>query len=86
VAFGATVATWFLVQALLGVAAPLGPRLEAITGFIAIAVLLVVMNWFVHNVYWSQWIGRHHRQRRTTSCRTSGCSCSLACCWRSCWS
>ena len=22
------------------------------------------MNWFVHNVYWSQWIGRHHRQRR----------------------
>ena len=64
VAFAATIATWFVVQALLGVAAPLGPRLEAITGFIAIAVLLVVMNWFVHNVYWSQWIGRHHRQRR----------------------
>ena len=64
VAFAATVATWFVVQALLGVAAPLGPRLEAITGFIAIAVLLVVMNWFVHKVYWSQWIGRHHRQRR----------------------
>ena len=56
--------TWFVVQALLEAAAPLGPRLEAITGFIAIAVLLVVMNWFVHKVYWSQWIGRHHRQRR----------------------
>ena len=64
VAFAATVATWFVVQALLKAAAPLGARLEAITGFIAIAVLLVVMNWFVHNVYWSQWIGRHHRQRR----------------------
>ena len=64
-AFGATVATWFAVQALLAAAAPLGPRLEAITGFIAIAVLLVVMNWFVHKVYWSQWIGRHHRRRRT---------------------
>ncbi len=64
IAFGATVATWFVVQALLSAAAPLGPRLEAITGFIAIAVLLVVMNWFVHKVYWSQWIGRHHRQRR----------------------
>src|SRR4051812_9598886 len=49
IAFGATVATWFVVQALLSAAAPLGPRLEAITGFIAIAVLLVVMNWFVHN-------------------------------------
>ena len=64
IAFAATVVTWFLVQALLDAAAPLGPRLEAITGFIAIAVLLVVMNWFVHKVYWSQWIGRHHRQRR----------------------
>jgi high-affinity iron transporter len=63
-AFAATIATWFVVQALLAAAAPLGPRLEAITGFIAIAVLLVVMNWFVHKVYWSQWIGRHHRQRR----------------------
>src|SRR6188472_148136 len=31
VAFAATIATWFAVQALLGVAAPLGPRLEAIT-------------------------------------------------------
>ena len=63
-AFAATVATWFAVQALLDAAAPLGPRLEAITGFVAIAVLLVVMNWFVHKVYWSQWIGRHHRRRR----------------------
>jgi high-affinity iron transporter len=64
VAFGAAVVTWFLVQALLDAAAPLGPRLEGITGFIAIVVLLIVMNWFVHKVYWSQWIGRHHRQRR----------------------
>jgi high-affinity iron transporter len=60
----AVVATWFLVSALLDVASPLGPRLEAITGFIAIVVLLLVLNWFVHKVYWSQWIGRHHRQRR----------------------
>src|SRR3954449_11053393 len=63
-AFGAAVVTWFLVQARSDAPAPLGPRLEAITGFIAIAVLLVVLNWFVHKVYWSQWIGRHHRQRR----------------------
>jgi high-affinity iron transporter len=64
VAFGATVVTWFLVQLLLDAASPLGPKLEAITGFIAIAVLLLVLNWFVHRVYWSEWIGRHHRQRR----------------------
>jgi high-affinity iron transporter len=64
VAFLAAVATWFIVQAVLDVASPLGPRLEAITGFVAIAVLLVILNWFVHKVYWSDWIGRHHRQRK----------------------
>jgi high-affinity iron transporter len=64
-AFGATVATWFLVQAALDAASSLGARLEAITGFIAIVVLLLVLNWFVHKVYWSQWIARHHRRRRT---------------------
>src|SRR5215212_8639375 len=63
-AFAASVVTWFVAQAILDVASPLGPRLEAITGFIAVVVLLVVLNWFVHKVYWSQWIGRHHRQRR----------------------
>ena len=62
--FAAAVVTWFAVGALLDVASPLGPKLEAITGFIAIVVLLLVLNWFVHKVYWSDWIGRHHRQRR----------------------
>jgi high-affinity iron transporter len=62
--FGAVVLTWFAVSALLNVASPLGPRLEAITGFIAIVVLLIVLNWFVHKVYWTGWIAKHHRQRR----------------------
>src|SRR4051794_31845779 len=64
VAFGAAVVTWFVAQALLGVASPLGPKLEAITGFLAIVVLLIVLNWFVHKVYWSEWIGKHHRRRK----------------------
>lgn len=64
VAFLASVATWFVAQLVLDVASPLGPRLEAITGFVAIAALLVVLNWFVHKVYWSELIGRHHRQAR----------------------
>jgi high-affinity iron transporter len=63
-AFAAAVATWFVAQAVLKVASPLGAKLEAITGFIAVVVLLLVLNWFVHKVYWSEWIGRHHRQRR----------------------
>src|SRR4051795_11025031 len=32
-AFAASVLTWFVVQAVLDVASPLGPKLEAITGF-----------------------------------------------------
>jgi high-affinity iron transporter len=63
-AFGAAVLTWFVAQAILDAASSLGPKLEAITGFLAIVVLLIVLNWFVHKVYWSEWIGKHHRQRR----------------------
>ena len=70
VAFAASVLTWFAAQALLDVASPLGPRLEAITGFIAVVVLLIVLNWFVHRVYWSEWIGRHHRRRKVLIART----------------
>src|SRR3954468_5091980 len=69
-AFGASVLTWFVVQAVLDAASPLGPKLEAITGFIAVVILLLVLNWFVHKVYWSQWIGRHHRQRRKLLAQT----------------
>jgi high-affinity iron transporter len=64
VACGTVLATWFAVDALLSLASPLGPRLEAITGFLAIVVLLIVLNWFVHQVYWTGWISRHHRERK----------------------
>src|SRR3954453_15618028 len=69
-AFAGTVVTWFIVIAALSAASPLGPRLEAITGFLAIVVLLIVLNWFVHKVYWSEWIGRHHRRRRVLLARS----------------
>src|SRR3954462_1046498 len=68
-AFAAAVGTWFVAQAVLSAASSLGPRLEAITGFLAIVVLMVVLNWFVHKIYWSEWIGRHHRRRRTLLAR-----------------
>jgi high-affinity iron transporter len=70
VAFAATIVTWFVAQAVLDAASPLGPKLEAITGFIAIVVLLVVLNWFVHRVYWTDWIGRHHRRRQRLLTKT----------------
>ncbi|HSK49339.1 MAG TPA: FTR1 family protein, partial [Solirubrobacterales bacterium] len=39
-----------------------GEKLEAVVGIVAIAVLLLVMNWFFHRVYWTEWI-KGHRQR-----------------------
>jgi high-affinity iron transporter len=43
-----------------------GPGLDvqAATGLIAVAVLLVVMNWFFHKIYWTGWISAHNRKRR----------------------
>src|SRR3954466_8559216 len=62
-AFGAAVVTWFLVQALLDAASGLGRGVGAITGWGGVVVLLIVLNWLVRKVYWSQWIGRNHRHR-----------------------
>ena len=64
VAFLASVVTWVLAGEILAKFEWLGMRLEAITGFVAIIVLLIVLNWFVHKVYWTGWIARHHRKRR----------------------
>jgi len=56
--------TWVLAQTLLGSLERYGEKLEAVVGLLAIAVLLLIMNWFFHRVYWSEWIGRFHRRRR----------------------
>jgi high-affinity iron transporter len=64
VAFGASVLTWVAAGAVLHQFAGLGMRLEAITGFLAVVVLLIVLNWFVHKVYWSGWIAKHNRRRK----------------------
>ena len=38
--------------------------MQAATGLLAVAVLLVVMNWFFHKIYWTGWIAAHNRRRR----------------------
>lgn len=60
----AAVVTWVGAGEVLHRLDGLGMRLEAITGFLAVVVLLVVLNWFVHKVYWTGWIARHHHRRR----------------------
>jgi high-affinity iron transporter len=59
-----SILTWVVASTLIESLAASGERLEAITGLVAIAVLLLVTNWFFHRVYWSEWIGRFHRRRK----------------------
>lgn len=38
---------------------------QAATGMFAVVVLLIVMNWFFHGVYWSGWISVQNRTKRS---------------------
>jgi len=62
--FAATVATWFVAAWAIGQLGAGGLAVQAATGLLAVIVLLVVMNWFFHKVYWSGWISNRNRQRR----------------------
>lgn len=65
-AFLATLLTWriaiTIVDSLVENVSAL--HLQVITGLIAIVVLLVVMNWFFHKIYWSGWISLHTKRKK----------------------
>jgi high-affinity iron transporter len=67
IAFIATLITWFvavgIVSNLTGSVSAL--NLQAATGLLAVIVLLVIMNWFFHKIYWGGWIRAHNRRRKT---------------------
>ena len=60
----ASAATWFVAIAITDAVGQGSLDLQAATGLLAIAVLLVVMNWFFHKVYWTGWIASHNRRRK----------------------
>lgn len=55
-AFVATAGTWWVMQKTIGLLGEYGEKLEAVVSLIAIAVLLLIMNWFFHQVYWNDHI------------------------------
>lgn len=64
--FFATLVTWFIA---VGIVDDLSQNLNALyvqagTGLLAIVVLLVVMNWFFHKIYWTGWIAHHNKRKR----------------------
>ncbi|MGH8101269.1 MAG: FTR1 family iron permease [Chthoniobacterales bacterium] len=65
-AFAASIVTWFIAVRIVGA---LGENmraldLQAATGLLAVIVLLVIMNWFFHKIYWGGWIRAHNRRRK----------------------
>jgi high-affinity iron transporter len=60
----ASFATWFVVVAAIGALGAGSLDVQAATGLLAVVVLLVVMNWFFHRIYWTGWISSHNRRRR----------------------
>jgi high-affinity iron transporter len=60
----ATGVTWFLAHEVLRSLARYGERLEAVVSLIAIAVLLLIMNWFFHKTYWTSWLAKFHATKR----------------------
>ena len=66
VAFGATIVTWFVAMGIMSnlQANVSALNLQAATGLLAVVVLLVVMNWFFHKIYWGGWIAMHNRNKK----------------------
>lgn len=65
VAFLATLVTWFIAVSIVDDLTKSINALyvQAATGLLAIFVLLVVMNWFFHKVYWTGWISMHNKRK-----------------------
>ncbi|MDQ0191314.1 iron permease [Alicyclobacillus cycloheptanicus] len=66
IGFAATLATWFVLVGILALAATTTSEnnIQAATGLLAIVVLLVVMNWFFHRIYWTGWIAFQNRKKK----------------------
>src|SRR6478672_4095054 len=67
IGFIATMITWFIAVGILNqlTESVSALDLQAATGLLAVIVLLVIMNWFFHKVYWGGWIRAHNRRRKS---------------------
>src|SRR6516162_8480515 len=66
-AFVATLITWCVAVRIVGSLSDnmSALDLQAATGLLAVIVLLVIMNWFFHKIYWGGWIRAHNRRRKS---------------------
>src|SRR5881392_1542163 len=66
-AFVASLITWCIAVRIVGSLSDnmRALDLQAATGLLAVIVLLVIMNWFFHKIYWGGWIRAHNRRRKS---------------------
>lgn len=66
VAFIATLITWLIAVRIVDSLSDnmRALDLQAATGLLAVVVLLIIMNWFFHKIYWGGWIRAHNRRRK----------------------
>ncbi len=64
--FLVTILTWFAFKGLMSDLTQVTSMLvlQAVTGMVAVVVLLIVMNWFLHKIYWGGWIVAHNKKKQ----------------------
>jgi high-affinity iron transporter len=60
----ASALTWVVAQTVLTSLQQYGERLEALVSLVAVGVLLLILNWFYHRVYWQENLQELHRKKR----------------------
>lgn len=68
-AFLASIVTWFVVVAILASVSAMTNAstlaMQAATGILAVVILLIILNWFFHKMYWTRWIGFHNKRKQS---------------------
>lgn len=59
-----TLVTWFAARGALTSLARYGEKLEAAVSLIAVIMLLLILNWFFHDIYWKDWMAGFHKRKQ----------------------
>jgi high-affinity iron transporter len=68
----ASALTWVVAETVLTSLARYGERLEAVVSLVAIGVLLLILNWFYHRVYWQEHLQELHGRKRRVVAGATG--------------
>lgn len=79
----ATLGTWFVAARIVDDLSENFSALDvqAATGLLAVVVLLIVMNWFFHKLYWTGWISVHNKRKRSLLSKSGAGATRLGVLW-----